>query len=273
MRDPHRFAHATRRPSLAALACGLTLAPLADVEPPNAEVPLLLGALAVACAGTPGRGVAAQLGWAAGAALIAMAAGLALGAARVEAIDSGAMAAAPGRRVALRGFVGAVPRRSDGDVRVVVETADGRALVAAREPVPELAVGHEVAAQGAVREPRPWEAPTWPAWDLAVVHTSAIDPTGRRRGGLAYLLDRVRERAEAALTRGTPESESALLRGFVLGEDDRIDPGTVAEFQASGLAHLLAVSGQNVLLLALLPALSSAFSDSRCGRASPACSS
>ena len=45
---------------------------------------------------------------------------------------------------------------------------------------------------------------------------------------------------------------AALLRGFVLGEDDRIDPATVDEFKRSGLAHLLAVSGQNVVLLAIL---------------------
>ena len=42
------------------------------------------------------------------------------------------------------------------------------------------------------------------------------------------------------------------MRGFVLGEDDRIDAATVDDFKRSGLAHLLAVSGQNVILLALL---------------------
>ena len=49
-----------------------------------------------------------------------------------------------------------------------------------------------------------------------------------------------------------PEREAALARGFVLGQDDRIDPATVEDFRRSGLAHLLAVSGQNVVLLALL---------------------
>ena len=49
----------------------------------------------------------------------------------------------------------------------------------------------------------------------------------------------------------------ALLRGMVLGEDEAIDPVTRDDFRASGLAHLLAVSGQNVMLLAALalPAL------------------
>ena len=38
----------------------------------------------------------------------------------------------------------------------------------------------------------------------------------------------------------------------MLGEDDRIDAATVDDFKRSGLAHLLAVSGENVMLLALL---------------------
>jgi competence protein ComEC len=62
----------------------------------------------------------------------------------------------------------------------------------------------------------------------------------------------VRGRAEAALGRGMPPREAALARGFVLGEDDEIDAATVEDFRHAGLAHLLAVSGQNVALLALL---------------------
>lgn len=64
--------------------------------------------------------------------------------------------------------------------------------------------------------------------------------------------DEIRARAEAALGRGMPAAEAELARGFVLGRDDRIDRGTVEDFRRSGLAHLLAVSGQNVALLVLL---------------------
>ena len=49
-----------------------------------------------------------------------------------------------------------------------------------------------------------------------------------------------------------PEREAALARGFVLGQDDAIDARTREDFKRSGLAHLLAVSGQNVILLCLL---------------------
>lgn len=62
----------------------------------------------------------------------------------------------------------------------------------------------------------------------------------------------VRARAEAALDRGMPAREAALARGFILGEDERIDAATAESFRRSGLSHLLAVSGQNVALLVLL---------------------
>jgi competence protein ComEC len=62
----------------------------------------------------------------------------------------------------------------------------------------------------------------------------------------------IRSRAEAALGRGMPSREAALARGFVLGEEEGIDSETKEDFRRSGLSHLLAVSGQNVALLALL---------------------
>jgi competence protein ComEC len=62
----------------------------------------------------------------------------------------------------------------------------------------------------------------------------------------------IRARAETALGRGMPPRETQLARGFVLGEDEGIDEATVEDFRRSGLSHLLAVSGQNVALLALL---------------------
>jgi len=64
--------------------------------------------------------------------------------------------------------------------------------------------------------------------------------------------DQIRARAERALGSGMPDREAALARGFVLGEDEGIDAATTEDFRRSGLSHLLAVSGQNVALLALL---------------------
>jgi competence protein ComEC len=64
--------------------------------------------------------------------------------------------------------------------------------------------------------------------------------------------DELRERAEAGLGEGMPAREAALARGFVLGDDEGVDKATKEDFIRAGLSHLLAVSGENVTLLALL---------------------
>src|SRR5437763_688439 len=69
---------------------------------------------------------------------------------------------------------------------------------------------------------------------------------------LAGALDGARRRAERALEAGLPAPQAALARGMVLGQDEALDDRTRKDFRASGLSHLLAASGQNVALLALL---------------------
>ena len=224
---------------------------------PGAEVWGALAAVAVALAvvGPRAGSAAARVALPVAVGTVVALAGLAIGAARVTAIDAGAFRGETGGSVSVRGFVAAVPRRSQGEVRVRVDTADGRLLVVAPEPVPDLPVGGEVATRGTVRAPADFEAAYLERLGInRIVEARSVELTGNRRGGLAGLADQLRSRAEAALERGAPEPEAALLRGFVLGQDDRIDPVTIDDFQRSGLAHLLAVSGQNVLLLALLAA-------------------
>ncbi len=69
------------------------------------------------------------------------------------------------------------------------------------------------------------------------------------RGGVGGLADRLRR----ALVRGLDGVEGqrrAVLAGVVLGEDEGLSDDVRDAFRASGLYHLLAVSGQNVALLA-----------------------
>ena len=86
----------------------------------------------------------------------------------------------------------------------------------------------------------------------AALEVDRLRRTGAWRGGVAGALDRVRRRAEVGLARGLPAKEAALLRGMVLGQDERLSEAVRTDFQRSGLAHILAVSGQNVVLLAML---------------------
>ena len=72
-----------------------------------------------------------------------------------------------------------------------------------------------------------------------------------RRGGLGGLADRLRERlARSAGGRLTGERRG-LVEGVVLGDDQGLSASLRDDFRASGLYHLLAVSGQNVVLIVL----------------------
>ena len=123
------------------------------------------------------------------------------------------------------------------------------------EPIPDLSIGAGVRATGTLAAPAPWQRQALRRQGIAMLlRANRVVPTGVRRSGLAGRLDAIRERAETALVTGMPAREAALAQGFVLGQDDRLDAETVEQFRRSGLSHLLAVSGQNVVLLTLLAA-------------------
>jgi competence protein ComEC len=71
-----------------------------------------------------------------------------------------------------------------------------------------------------------------------------------RRGGLAGFADRLRAQLSAGMAPGLRGERRAMIAGIVLGEDEGLSEDLRADFRASGLYHLLAVSGQNVALIA-----------------------
>ena len=70
------------------------------------------------------------------------------------------------------------------------------------------------------------------------------------RGGLGAVADRLRVHMETTLARGASGEHEAVLAGVVLGDDQAVSQSLRDRFRASGLYHLLAVSGQNVALVA-----------------------
>ena len=247
---------AWRFAALGGTTAGLLASPAAPAGTADLAPPMLALAAAAAfglAAARPAGAASARCIWLPLIALVGATAGAAVGILRLAAIDAGAFDGRVGGHATARGFVTAVPSRSRGEVRVRIKTADGRLAVEAHEPVPDLPIGRQISASGTLREPEPWEADYLTRNGIhQVLMADRLRLTGVRRGGVMGPIDAVRDRAEAALGSGTPEPEAELLRGFVLGEDDRIAPATAEDFKRSGLAHLLAVSGQNVILLALL---------------------
>ncbi len=70
------------------------------------------------------------------------------------------------------------------------------------------------------------------------------------RGGLGGIADRLRRWLARSIAPGLSGERRSVLEGIVLGEGSSLSPQLRDDFQASGLYHLLAVSGQNVVLVA-----------------------
>jgi competence protein ComEC len=71
-----------------------------------------------------------------------------------------------------------------------------------------------------------------------------------RRGGISGLADRIHHGLAGAIAPGLTGERRAVLAGLVLGEEEAMSEELRERFRASGLYHLLAVSGQNVAFVA-----------------------
>ena len=70
-----------------------------------------------------------------------------------------------------------------------------------------------------------------------------------RRGGLQGGVDRLRQASRAHLLSGVHPPVSDVLLGMVLGDDEGVAQPIIDAFRRSGLLHIMAVSGENVVLL------------------------
>lgn len=178
--------------------------------------------------------------------------GLVVGQMRLSAISDGAAEIPIGSVVEVEGVVTAWSVGSDGSNSITLSSSAGRLALEAGAGF-EPTVGEVVRAVGVCAGVPEWRA-DWFAQRgiISLIEVRRIAATGERRGGIPGAVDSVRIRSEKALGAGMPPTEAALARGFVLGQDQSIPPLTEDEFRRSGLAHLLAVSGQNVVLLSIL---------------------
>jgi competence protein ComEC len=86
---------------------------------------------------------------------------------------------------------------------------------------------------------------------VLAAHSADLHFTGHR-GGLPGVMDRLRVAARGALARGLRSPVREVLRGMVLGDAENVDAQAIDDFRRSGLLHIMAVSGENVVLLCTL---------------------
>jgi competence protein ComEC len=243
-------------PQLLAGALCLGLA-AANVTRAEAALALLVVAL-VGAAATVSRERDRRLGL--------LAVGLALagwwwGSARLDALDRSPLTSRLETAARVRMTVTGPPRRGKYDVRApaVVTRFAGRAL---REPAqlklplgrapPQGAILDALVRVTAPRGPKNgFDERKW--LRRHGVHVVLLVDRWRiigRRGGLGGFADALRRQLQNSVARGLTGYRAGVLEGVVLGEDSGLSEELRRRFRASGLYHLLAVSGQNVALVA-----------------------
>jgi competence protein ComEC len=234
---------------------GLALSNLARV--PVSLVTLIVGLLvATAVAGSIAHAERAVF-----TVVVILLAGWAWGSVRLDALDRSSLRADVGRSARALAVVTGEARIGSFAQRLParVRTFDTRAV---DERVQlELPLGRAppqgsiVSLLAVVRLPRPAEGGfderTW--LHRQGVHVVLKVDEWRvlgRRGGLGGGADRLRAWLRRASAPGLAGERRAVLEGVVLGDDAELSPELKQSFRRSGLYHLLAVSGQNVVLLA-----------------------
>jgi competence protein ComEC len=181
--------------------------------------------------------------------------------ARLDALDRSPLAAELDRAGRAVVVITAPPSRGRYGIR-----AQGRVRRFAGAPLDErvqleLPLGRApprgavIEALAVVRRPRPpsdgYDEQTWLRHHgvHVVLHVDEWRRIGAR-GGLGGASDRIRERLASVIAPGLSGERRAVLEGIVLGDDGELTEELRRDFRASGLYHLLAVSGQNVVLVA-----------------------
>jgi competence protein ComEC len=255
---------------LAAVVAGLLAAP--------APVAVVLACVAAGAAVGGGRWTVHRARLLALLAVGAVLAGALFAQARLAALERTALGPFLGHDVTIRGFVLEHPRapagrlpaavsgppwapgtgggsRGGGRSALVLVTAGpgaGERVSVRASRWPAVAPGEEVVAEGPLRALGARDGWLRRRGAHGRLRARTVWATGGRRGGVAGRLDRLRASAERAVSSGLDPPRAALARGMVLGQDEALDEDMREAFRVSGLAHLLAASGQNVMLLAAL---------------------
>lgn len=191
----------------------------------------------------------------AGVLLAAALLGAVVGASRLHALADDPLAARVGERVDTVATLEEPWRAGASSARAdAVLEGGGRVLLRVPLGVPRPPRGSRVRVAGRLQAPRGprlgFDERAWLARRgiHAVLRTAELPVVGHR-GGVWGALDDGRSAALGAYAGAGRDDAGRMLGAIALGADDELTPETREAFRASGLAHLLAVSGGNVALL------------------------
>ncbi len=195
-------------------------------------------------------------------ALGAIALGVGWGGAHAHRIEGGFLAEISPSRVTVEGSLRTDPSLAhDGwsavvDVRLV--SADG-STTAVRESIwasgeadaPIAVRGDRVRLSGRLQVPDDGDFGVFLAQHGLVAELDVDEATrlGPAAAPIVRWAQSFRTLVGASIRSLFPAREAGLLMGLALGDDSRLDPAVERDFRASGLSHMLVVSGENVAMV------------------------
>lgn len=132
-----------------------------------------------------------------------------------------------------------------------------RGLVLATLPAyPTVREGDVVRLRGTLTEPPVWQDFSYRdylaregVFSLMTMPSVEVVQRGERRG-LRQVLGALRARGEAVIAAQIPNPEAALLTGILLGREGGISANVMDAFRTTGTAHIIAISGFNITVIA-----------------------
>ncbi|HEY6566651.1 MAG TPA: DNA internalization-related competence protein ComEC/Rec2 [Actinomycetota bacterium] len=123
--------------------------------------------------------------------------------------------------------------------------------VGGEEDIPEAVRGDLVLLEGSLERPDdPGFQESLRRKGIAVaVRLSEFERVGGAPNPFVRATQVFRAFVGRSISRLFPPKEAGLLLGLVLGDDSQLDPGLARDFHATGLGHLLVVSGENVAMV------------------------
>ncbi|MEP6824508.1 MAG: ComEC/Rec2 family competence protein, partial [Ramlibacter sp.] len=195
-------------------------------------------------------------------------------------IDHGLDPLLEGRDIAVVGLVAAMPQRNELGLRFRLDVesarADGRDVVLpsrlslgwyAGEDSPALHAGERWQMTVRLRaphgnlNPHGFDYELW-LWEQGLQATGYVragpkDPASQRIGSTwAHPVERARQQVRAAIYQRVADRKSAgLLAALVVGDQNAIDRADWDIFRATGVAHLMSISGLHITMFAWAAAL------------------
>jgi competence protein ComEC len=168
--------------------------------------------------------------------------------------------AAVGTRSPVEGLVSDTPRLSGAGEKLLVDVGSSKILVTlARPPAVPVERGDRVRFEAKLKKPVRYKNPggfdyrEWLARRGVFLSAYLEDPEDLtilgKEGGWRRGLDRFRDRIRGLLREKASPPASEFLSALLTGEAGGVGPEIRSDFQATGTAHLVAVSGQQIAVV------------------------